>query len=251
MLKDRLKELYNKVDWRDYFEDYKINPKNKSGGVKLIPINRKSANQYTFEELLNSTPTLDLSFNVRDKDSIKDCLFLGKTVECPYRRGIIKNIIIYSFDQETNILTRSYNGTNKEYYLTDEQVVAIVKFLIDKCNEKSEKDLNNNIKNSENNNNIKKNENNDNNVKDIFDKYFKNIFNEKIEDAKARLKLTQSLNDYNLKEEIYKIWIELKQDTFIINTCKNNKVYCDKNQKDQLKELLQEYYKSLTETGTN
>ena len=142
-------------------------------------------------------------------------------------------------------MTRSYNGTNKDYYLTDEQVVAIVKFLIDKNNEKSEKDLNNNIKNSENNNNIKNNENNENNAKDIFDKYFKNIFDEKVEIAKARLKLTQNLNDHDFKEEIYKIWIELKQDTFIINTCKNNKVYCDKTQKEQLKDLIQEYYKEL------
>lgn len=242
MSKDRLKEIFNSVDWRDYFEDYKINPKNSSGGVKLIPVNRKNANEYTFDELLNinETPTIDLSFNVRDKDQMIDCLFNGNEAICTYKKGKYKSIITYKFDQETNILTRNYNGDKKKYHLTDEQVVAIVKFLIDKCNEKNNRDLNNN-KNNDNNNNIKNSEN----VKDIFSNYIKTIFDEKIEIAKTKLQFTHNLNDYNLKEEIYNIWIELKQDNFIINICKNNKVYCDKNQKDQLKELLQEYYKEL------
>lgn len=244
MSKDRLKEIFSSVDWRDYFEDYKINPKNSSGGVKLIPVNRKNANEYTFDELLNinETPTIDLSFNVRDKDQMIDCLFNGNEAICTYKKGKYKSIITYKFDQETNILTRNYNGDKKKYHLTDEQVVAIVKFLIDKCNEKNNRDLNNN-KNNDNSENIR---NNENNVKDIFEKYIKEIFNEKIEIAKVKINFYQNGNENDLKEEIYNIWIELKQDSFITNICKSNKLYCDKNQKEQLKELLQEYYKNLT-----
>lgn len=173
------KELFNKVDWRDYLEDYQINLSNNKSGVKII----SKQKEISFEDLLNladgSVKMFEFDFDLRYTPDLIQCLMNGKSFDQQYGRKYRLNRIEYSFDTQTKTLNRKVNGLNKKIQLTDEYIVAICKFVL----ERQENKINRDVTNSQNQN--KEVISNEPNIDDIFNKYIKTSYLSTVEIGKT------------------------------------------------------------------
>ena len=243
-------ELFNKVDWRDYLEDYQINLTNNKSGIKIIS-KRKEIN---FNELLNlvnsQTKVFEFDFDLRYTSDLIQCLINGKSFDQQYSTKYKLNRISYSYDPTTKILNRKVNGLNKEISLTDEYVVAICKFVLERQKDKVNRD----VTNSQNPSKIIQNQPSEINIDDVFNNYIKPSYLNTVEIGKQNdpYKTIRSYAEIyyeelkNFKEHIIKS---------ILNG--NNIKYSSELQQElisKLNDLMKEKLKELEEqdkTGDN
>lgn len=240
------RELFNKLNWKDYLEDYHIKMNNNKNGIKII----SKRKELDFDDILNlndsSVKMFEFDFDLRYTSDLIQCLMNGISFEQQYGRNYRLNRIYYSYDPITKILNRKVNGMDKKIQLTDEYIVAICKFVLERQKEKVNRDV----------------ENSQSNVTKSFEELSEDIFNKYVKPSYlSTVEIGKQNDPYKTIRSYVEIYYEeLKnfKGTMIKNILKGNNIKYSSELEQQLisklNDLMKEEIKNLEEqekTGDN